>query len=164
MRRADVVIVGAGHGGAQAAIALRQQGFAGSILMIGRDREPPYERPSLSKGYLSGEKPFERIYLRPAAFWADKDIAFLLGETVVGGDSLANVVTLASGEGIGYGTLIWAAGGDPRRLTCTGANLAGVHSVRDKADVDRIRAELAGSARRVSVIGAATSVWRRLRC
>ena len=59
--RADVVIVGAGHGGAQAAIALRQQGFEGSILMVGRDREPPYERPPLSKEYLAREKEIERI-------------------------------------------------------------------------------------------------------
>ena len=64
---ADVVIVGAGHGGAQAAIALRQNGFAGSIRVIGREPELPYERPPLSKEYLARDKSFERITIRPAA-------------------------------------------------------------------------------------------------
>ena len=74
MDQADVVIVGAGHGGAQAAIALRLNGFAGSILLIGREPEIPYERPPLSKEYLAREKTFERICLRPEQFWADKQI------------------------------------------------------------------------------------------
>ena len=66
VERFDALIVGSGHGGAQAAIALRQNGFAGSIVMIGRDANPPYERPPLSKDYLSGEKAFERILIRRA--------------------------------------------------------------------------------------------------
>jgi NADPH-dependent 2,4-dienoyl-CoA reductase/sulfur reductase-like enzyme len=79
---ADIVIVGTGHGGAQAAIALRQQGHDGSILMIGRDTAPPYERPPLSKEYLAGDKGFERIMIRPERFWAEKDIALHLGAAV----------------------------------------------------------------------------------
>ncbi|HYD24512.1 MAG TPA: FAD-dependent oxidoreductase [Croceibacterium sp.] len=153
MRCADVVIVGAGHAGAQAAIALRQQGFTGSILMIGRDTEPPYERPPLSKEYLAGEKPFERIYIRPPSFWAEKGIELLLGSEAVSIDAEQKTVTLSSGELVTYGWLIWAAGGDARRMACPGAELAGVHSVRDKADVDRIMAELANGARRVVVVG-----------
>ncbi len=69
MTHYDVLIVGAGHGGAQAAIALRQNKFAGSIAMIGDEPELPYERPPLSKEYLAGDKAFERILIRPAAFW-----------------------------------------------------------------------------------------------
>ena len=153
MRAADVVIVGTGHAGAQTAIALHQQGFDGSILMIGRDSEPPYERPPLSKEYLAGEKPFERIYIRPPAFWAEKGIELLLGQTVTAVNARARSVPLSAGESVGYRWLVWAAGGDARRLTCVGADLAGVHSVRDKADVDRIMAELEGGARRVTVIG-----------
>jgi 3-phenylpropionate/trans-cinnamate dioxygenase ferredoxin reductase subunit len=153
IRSADVVIVGTGHAGAQAAIALRQHGFDGSILMIGRDSEPPYERPPLSKEYLAGEKPFERIYIRPPAFWADKGIDLLLGQTVTAVDAHARTIMLSTGETTRYCSLIWAAGGDPRRLACAGAGLAGVHSVRDKADVDRIMAELERGARRVAVIG-----------
>ncbi|MGE5722838.1 MAG: NAD(P)/FAD-dependent oxidoreductase [Sphingomonadales bacterium] len=153
MRAADVVIIGTGHAGAQAGIALRQQGFDGSILMIGRDIEPPYERPPLSKEYLAGKKPFERIYIRPPAFWAEKGVDLLLGQTVTAVEATTKTVTLSTGESSHYGSLIWAAGGDPRRLTCAGADLAGVHSVRDKADVDRIMAELERGARQVAVIG-----------
>jgi 3-phenylpropionate/trans-cinnamate dioxygenase ferredoxin reductase subunit len=124
MDQADVVIVGAGHGGAQAAIALRQNGFEGTILMIGREPEPPYERPPLSKEYLAREKTFERLYIRPAQFWDDKAVTLMLGHEVTAVDPAAKVLKLASGDAVGYGTLIWAAGGDPRRLSCSGADLA----------------------------------------
>lgn len=150
---ADVVIVGAGHGGAQAAIALRQNGFDGSIRVIGREGELPYERPPLSKDYLAREKTFERIMIRPAAFWADKDIAFTLGREVVAVDPQARTVTTDGGEVIAYGTLIWATGGDPRRLTLPGHDLAGVHAVRTRADADRLMAELDAGAKRAVVIG-----------
>lgn len=153
MRSADVLIVGTGHAGAQAAIALRQQGFAGSIQIIGRDSELPYERPPLSKEYLAGEKPFDRIYIRPPSFWAEKSIGLLLGEAVTAIDAEAKTVQLASGPSIAYSSLIWATGGVPRRLTCSGADLAGVLAVRDKADVDRMIEELQRGARRVAVIG-----------
>lgn len=153
MEQADVLIVGSGHGGAQAAIALRQQGFAGSITIVGRDPNPPYERPPLSKEYLARDKPFERILIRPEAFWAERDIGLRPGVSVVSIDPRAKSVSLSSGGAIGYGRLIWAAGGDPRRMSCAGADLAGVHAVRDRADVDRIMAELDGGARRVVVIG-----------
>lgn len=153
MMQADLVIVGTGHGGAQAAIALRQHGFSGSILMVGRDAEPPYERPPLSKEYLSGEKPFERMLIRPEQFWADKEIGLQLGSAVTKVDPAAKALTIAGGETIGYETLIWAAGGDPRRLSCPGADLGGIHAVRDKADVDRLRAELEAGDTRVVVIG-----------
>ena len=153
MDKADVVIVGAGHGGAQAAIALRQQGFAGSILMIGRDPLPPYERPPLSKEYLAREKEFERIYIRPPAFWGERDVALRLGVSVISVDATAHTLKLSDGSEVSYGKLIWAAGGDPRRLSCGGADLSGVHAVRDKADVDRIMAELDSGAKRVAVVG-----------
>ncbi|AJP72551.1 NAD(P)/FAD-dependent oxidoreductase [Sphingomonas hengshuiensis] len=149
----DVIIVGTGHGGAQAAIALRQHGFEGAILMLGRDSVPPYERPPLSKDYLAREKAFERIQIRPAAFWTDKRIALRLDATVTAVDPAGHRVTLAGGDSLSYGKLIWAAGGDPRRLTCAGGDLAGVHSVRDKADVDRMMAELDAGAKTVVVIG-----------
>lgn len=170
MERADIVIVGTGHGGAQAAIALRQNGFAGSIAMIGRDSEPPYERPPLSKEYLAGEKPFERICIRPPQFWADKDIALHLRTAVVAVDAAAREIVLSDESRVGYGQLVWAAGGDPRRLSCPGADLAGVHSVRTRADVDRMMAELEAGARRAVVVGGgyigleAAAVLRKLGC
>lgn len=153
MERFDVIIAGAGHAGAAAAIALRQNGFDGSIGLIGRENEPPYERPPLSKEYLAGEKPFERLYIRPAAFWQEKAIDLRLGAEIVAIDPAAHTVSLAGGEVLGYGKLIWAAGGDPRRLECPGAGLSGVHAVRNRADVDAIMAELGGIDRAVVIGG-----------
>ncbi len=142
MERYDVVIVGGGHGGAQAALALRQQGFAGSVAIVGRETEPPYERPPLSKEYFAGEKAFERLYIRPPAFWADKQVDLLLGCEVEAIDAPTKQLMLTNGTSLGYGTLIWAAGGDPRKLSCSGNDLGGVHSVRTRADVDAMIAEM----------------------
>ena len=151
-RSFDVVIVGAGHGGAQAAVALRQGGFAGSIAMIGNEAEPPYERPPLSKEYLAQEKPFERIYIRPPTFWAEKNIELMLGQEVDTVDPVAHALTTADGALFTYGKLIWATGGNPRAMNCPGNNLHGVHAVRNRADVDRIMEELK-TADRIVVIG-----------
>jgi 3-phenylpropionate/trans-cinnamate dioxygenase ferredoxin reductase subunit len=170
MTSADIVIVGTGHGGAQAAIALRQHGFEGSILMTGRDSEPPYERPPLSKDYLAGEKPFERMLIRPREFWAERQVGLMLETNVSKLDPVAKELTVSGGETVSYGTLIWAAGGDARRLSCPGAQLAGIHTVRDKADTDRLCAELAAGARRAVVVGGgyigleAAAVLRKLGC
>ncbi len=153
MDKADIVIVGAGHGGAQAAIALRQHKFEGSILMIGRDSEPPYERPPLSKEYLAREKEFERIYIRQPHFWADKGVDLRLDATVTEVDPAAHTLTLADGSQVEYGKLIWATGGDPRRLPLPGGDLAGIHGVRDRADADRMMAELDAGAKAIVVIG-----------
>jgi 3-phenylpropionate/trans-cinnamate dioxygenase ferredoxin reductase subunit len=148
----DIVIVGAGHGGAQAAIALRQNKFEGSIAVIGDEPELPYERPPLSKEYFSGEKTFERILIRPAAFWDERQVEMLLGRRVVSVDAAAHSVTTADGETIGYGQLIWATGGSPRKIGCAGNELIGVHTVRTRADADRMLAEL-DSVEQAVVIG-----------
>jgi 3-phenylpropionate/trans-cinnamate dioxygenase ferredoxin reductase subunit len=152
MTHYDVLIVGAGHGGAQAAIALRQGGFAGSLAVVGEEAELPYERPPLSKEYLAGEKPWERMLIRQGAFWEERGVAMLLGQRVVAVDSGAHCVTTASGETLGYGSLIWAAGGHARRLPCAGGDLAGVHTIRSRADIDALLGELPGVTR-VVVIG-----------
>jgi 3-phenylpropionate/trans-cinnamate dioxygenase ferredoxin reductase subunit len=150
--RADVVIVGAGQGGAQAAIALRQQKLAGSILVVGAEPELPYERPALSKEYLAGEKAFEKMLLRPPAFWAERNVELRLGRRVVEVDAERHEVRTEDGTTIGYGKLVWATGGRPRRLGCDGHDLAGVHTVRDRAGVDRMRAELE-TASQIVVVG-----------
>jgi 3-phenylpropionate/trans-cinnamate dioxygenase ferredoxin reductase subunit len=150
MSRHDVLIVGAGHAGAQAAIALRQNKFAGSIAVVGDEPELPYERPPLSKDYLAGDKPFERLLIRPPAFWEERGIAMLTGRRVTAVDTAAHRVE-ADGP-IGYGALIWAAGGSPRSLVCSGHDVAGVHAIRTRADVDRLVGELPAT-RRVVVIG-----------
>jgi 3-phenylpropionate/trans-cinnamate dioxygenase ferredoxin reductase subunit len=149
--RYDVVIVGAGHAGAPAAIALRQHGFHGTIAIVGEEPDIPYERPLLSKEYLSGEKAFERILIRPAGFWEERKIVMLTGRGRHHSRCRSTPVTLAGTTTLDYGTMIWATGGHPRRLTCPGHDLAGVHSVRSRQDVDRLMAELA-AAERVVVI------------
>jgi 3-phenylpropionate/trans-cinnamate dioxygenase ferredoxin reductase component len=152
MKQFDVIIVGGGHGGAQAAIALRHAGFSGSIAIIGREPEMPYERPPLSKDYMAGEKTFERLYIRPEAFWEERQIDFILGHSVDIVDATAKTVTLDNGEIYSYSNLIWAAGGDPRKLPVAGAELQGVHAVRNRADVDAIMAQLP-DVEQVAIIG-----------
>ncbi len=153
MSKADVVIVGAGHGGAQCAISLRQNGFEGTITVIGREPEYPYERPPLSKEYFAREKTFDRLYIRPPTFWAEKEITFLLGTEVIKVDAEARELALSNGETFGYGKLVWATGGDPRRLSCSGAELAGVHAVRTREDCDTLMAEVDAGTKNVVVIG-----------
>lgn len=152
MNRYDVLIVGSGHGGAQAAIMLRQLGFDGSVAIVGEEPELPYERPPLSKDYLAGEKGFERLLIRPARFWAERDVALLQAQRVLTVDPELHEVATDAGERIGYGTMIWAAGGRPRPLPCPGADCRDVHFVRNRADVDGIMAKL-GGVERIAVIG-----------
>ncbi|KKC24690.1 NAD(P)/FAD-dependent oxidoreductase [Sphingomonas sp. SRS2] len=152
MAQYDVLIVGAGHGGAQAAVALRQNKFEGSIAVVGDEAELPYERPPLSKEYFSGEKTFDRILIRPASFWAERNIEMLLSRRVTAVDPGKHEVTLSDGSTIGYGKMIWATGGSPRRLTCSGNDLGGVHGVRTREDADRMLGEMEGTTN-VVVIG-----------
>ncbi|OAN99636.1 pyridine nucleotide-disulfide oxidoreductase [Sphingomonadales bacterium EhC05] len=138
----DILIVGAGHAGAQAAIALRQQKFEGTIGLLGNEKYPPYERPPLSKEYLAGDKPFERILLRPESFWAERNIDLVTGCRVSKVDPMDKSVTLSSDEQISFDKLIWATGGSPRMLDCPGSQARNIHAVRSRADVDKIIAAL----------------------
>ena len=151
--QADVVIVGAGHAGAACAIALRQGKFEGSIVVVGAEPDLPYERPPLSKEYLSGEKEFDRLLIRPEAFWQEREIGFSLNTTVTAVDPAAHTVTTDTGGTIRYRHLIWATGGAPRRLACEGHHLVGVHTVRNHADADRMISELDGVAQAVVIGG-----------
>ncbi|BBF71982.1 NAD(P)/FAD-dependent oxidoreductase [Sphingomonas bisphenolicum] len=146
MARFDVLIVGAGHAGAQLAVALRQRKFEGTIAIVGDEPEPPYERPPLSKDYFSGDKSFERILIRPTAFWQERNVEMLLGYRVERVLPDQNRVALSDGSLIEYGSLVWATGGSPRRLSCLG------HYVRTRADVDRMKDELP-DVRKVVVVG-----------
>ncbi len=150
--RHDVVVVGAGHGGAQACIALRAAGYAGSILLVGKEPELPYERPPLSKDYLAGKKPLQRMLIRPAGYWSEQNIDTALSTTVTHVDADARTITTDKRGVIAYRHLVWAAGADPRRLNCAGHDLKGVHTVRHKGDADALAGELE-SISRVVVIG-----------
>jgi 3-phenylpropionate/trans-cinnamate dioxygenase ferredoxin reductase subunit len=151
MLQYDVVIVGGGHGGAAQAAQLRQKGFGGSIAIITAEPELPYERPPLSKDYLAGEKSFDRMLLRPPAFWAERHVKVMTGVRVTAVEPVAHKLATTGGD-IVYGTLIWAAGGEPRRLGCPGHDLAGIHTIRTRADVDALKADLTPHAR-VLVVG-----------
>ena len=149
----DVLIVGGGHGGAQAAIALRQAKFEGTIAIVGDEPEIPYERPPLSKEYFAGEKPFERLLIRPPTFWAERNVTMLTGKRVTEVFHEACTVATDSGETLGYGDLIWATGGGPRHLACDGHDISGVHTVRTRADVDRMTLELSATNHAVVIGG-----------
>src|SRR3546814_17543675 len=107
--KGDLVIVGTGHGGAQAAVALRQHKFVGLNAIVGDEPEIPYELPPLSKEYLSQEKTFDRILIRPRSFYEERDIDLVLNARVTGIDAVAHTATLADGRTISYGQQIGRA-------------------------------------------------------
>jgi 3-phenylpropionate/trans-cinnamate dioxygenase ferredoxin reductase component len=150
---AGMVIVGAGHAAGQAAASLRQEGHEGEIVIIGDEPHIPYQRPPLSKQYLSGEHGLEKVHLRPARFYADKGITVKTGVRVEQIDIAAHTVTTDTGEVIGYEKLLMATGARPRRLAIPGCDLAGIHYLRGIDDVDGIRAEMAPGKRMVIVGG-----------
>lgn len=145
MDRFDVLIVGTGHAGVSAAVQLRKVGFSGSIALVGEETELPYERPPLSKDYLSGARGGEDFRFQSAAEWAEKDIQLIPGERIEIVDPEARTVTSASGRSFGYGELLWAAGGRARQLP-------GAHTIRTLKDVDRLKAALEG-CQKILVVG-----------
>ncbi len=147
-----IVIVGAGHAAGQAAASLRQEKFEGDITILGEEPHPPYQRPPLSKQYLSGEQPLERVYLRPEKFYADKNITLETGVRVTAIDRDAHTVTTEDGRSIGYDQLILATGTRARTLPLPGADLEGIHYLRTIADVDRIAAGM-HDAQRIVIVG-----------
>lgn len=138
----DTLIVGGGHAGAQAAIALRQGGYEGSVAILGLEAELPYQRPPLSKDYLSGDMAWERMLIRPPAFWEDRAITLIGGHMVVAVDAAARTASCDDGSLFSYTNMIWATGGEPRRLMCEGADLDRVFAVRNRADADAMMAAL----------------------
>ncbi|GGE24100.1 pyridine nucleotide-disulfide oxidoreductase [Aureimonas endophytica] len=147
-----VVIVGAGQAGLQVAVSLRQGGFAGSITLVGDEDRLPYQRPPLSKAYLQEDFGFERLALRPDAFFADQRIEVLANDPAVRLDRPTQRVSLRSGRALPYDRLALATGARNRRLAVDGADLAGVHMLRGAADAEVLRTEL-GRAERLLVIG-----------
>ncbi len=147
------VIVGAGLAGAKAAETLREEGFAGQLVLVGDEMERPYERPPLSKDYLMGKAERESIYVHPAEWYAEHDVDLRLGSAVTAIDRDAHTVTLADGDRIGYAKLLLTTGSSPRRLQVPGGGLRGVYYLRTAADSDAIKAAYE-AARRVVVIGA----------
>ncbi|MEM1231087.1 MAG: FAD-dependent oxidoreductase [Pseudomonadota bacterium] len=149
---AGVIIIGAGHAAGQAAASLRQEGYEGPITVIGDERQLPYQRPPLSKQYLSGEQAMDRVLLRPAKFYADKQIDVRTEVRVDAINPAEHRVTTASGETLSYDKLILATGSRPRRLQIPGSDLPGIHYLRTVDDVDAIRDDM-GAGKKIVIVG-----------
>jgi 3-phenylpropionate/trans-cinnamate dioxygenase ferredoxin reductase subunit len=147
------VIIGASMAGAKAAETLREEGFGGSIVLLGEERERPYERPPLSKGYLLGKDEKSSIYVHEEGWYAENDVDLRLGVTATALDVGARQVTLADGGTVGYDRLLLATGAAPRRLSVPGADLEGVLYLRRVGDSERLAGALRGGGR-VVVVGA----------
>ena len=146
------IVAGAGHAGGQTALSLRQAGYEGRIVVCGDEPVPPYQRPPLSKKYLSGELALERVFLRPEGFYATHDIELRLGNAVREIDPERRSVVLDGGESLAYTDLVIATGSRPRRLDLPGADLGNVFYLRSLEDADAIGKELV-AGRRLVVVG-----------
>jgi 3-phenylpropionate/trans-cinnamate dioxygenase ferredoxin reductase subunit len=147
-----IVAIGAGQAAAQFAISLRQGKFAGEILVIGAEPYLPYQRPPLSKKFLSERLQPEKLFLRPENFWRDLNVDMALSVAVARVDPRNKTVTLADGCELGYGKLVLATGTRASALAVPGTALANVFSLRAIADVHRLRPAL-DAAERVVIVG-----------
>ena len=146
------IVIGAGQAGASLVAKLRGLGDTGAITLIGAESVPPYQRPPLSKAYLLGEMPAERLFLRPEAYYAEQNITLRLGQTVTAIDTAAQTVTLGD-EVLAYDDLVLTTGSTPRRLPASiGGDLAGVFTLRDLADVDAMQPYFT-PGKRVVIVG-----------
>ncbi|MGC4941277.1 NAD(P)/FAD-dependent oxidoreductase [Kribbella sp. DT2] len=147
------VIVGASLAGAKAAEGLRAEGFDGRVVLIGDERERPYERPGLSKGYLLGKDERAKSFVHDESWYSEHNVELVLGDRVTGLDRAAHEVTFDSGERIGYTKLLLATGVSPRRLKVDGVKLDGIHYLRRIGQSDKLRDAIRAGGR-VVVVGA----------
>jgi 3-phenylpropionate/trans-cinnamate dioxygenase ferredoxin reductase subunit len=139
-----IAIVGAGMGGARAAITLRSAGFDGRIVLLGAEADAPYERPPLSKAFLRGEQERSAIDITPkGASWTDIDVELRLGTEVTELDPGASTLGIAGGERLPFDRALLVTGSEPRRLEVPGADLEGVHLLRTVEDAQHIGAAIA---------------------
>ncbi|MBL1092721.1 MULTISPECIES: NAD(P)/FAD-dependent oxidoreductase [Streptomyces] len=147
------VIVGGGLAGAKAAETLRSEGFTGRVILICDERDHPYERPPLSKGYLLGKEERDSVFIHEPAWYAQAHIELHLGQPAVHLDPAGRTVRLGDGTLIAYDKLLLATGAEPRRLDIPGTGLAGVHHLRRLAHAERLRGVLASLGRESSAPG-----------
>ena len=148
-----VVIAGAGHASGQVIASLRQARFDGRIVLVGEEPYLPYQRPPLSKKFLAGEMPPERLYVKPASFYDQADVECRLDTRIEAIDRDAGCLRTDQGDEIEYDELVLAVGSRVRRLPVEGVTLDRVHYLRTIADVNAIRADLDKGGRLV-IIGA----------
>jgi 3-phenylpropionate/trans-cinnamate dioxygenase ferredoxin reductase subunit len=153
MESSGVVIVGAGQAGYQLAASLRDEGYEDSITLIGEEPWPPYQRPPLSKGYINGKVLENQIFLRPATFYATRNIGLLTSVRVEKIERNDHRVQLSNGETLSYQHLVLATGAKPRKLNIPGADLEGVAMLRGIDDAQKIKSYLQ-NARSIAVLGA----------
>ncbi|MGH8613813.1 MAG: FAD-dependent oxidoreductase, partial [Gammaproteobacteria bacterium] len=149
----SVVIVGGGHAGGQAAAALRSEGFNGRIMMVADEAHVPYQRPPLSKGFLSGALGIERVYLKPEKFYLQQHIELLLNRHAEAINREKRKITLNDGQVLDYDNVLLATGSGVRRLQVPGVDLPGVYYLRTIGDSEAIRAHLKPGASIVVVGG-----------
>ncbi|HEY8696969.1 MAG TPA: FAD-dependent oxidoreductase [Rhizomicrobium sp.] len=147
-----IVIVGAGQAGAQAVATLRSEGHDGPLALVGEEPFAPYQRPPLSKAYLSGAMERERLFLKPDAFYTESHCELILGVAATAIDRAAKSVRLADGRALGYDKLLLATGSRVRRIPIPGADLSGIHYLRGIADVDALRPGFIAGAK-LAVVG-----------
>jgi len=147
-----VIILGAGQAGGQCAASLRRNGFGGRILLAGEERHPPYQRPPLSKAYLSGEIDESRLWLQPPETWAEQSVELRLSSRASAIDRANRIVRFEDGREEAFTHLVIATGSRVRTLPVPGADLEGVRYLRSIADVDALKSDFA-PGRRIAIIG-----------
>jgi 3-phenylpropionate/trans-cinnamate dioxygenase ferredoxin reductase component len=141
-REVDYLLVGGGLAAANCARWLREEGADGSILLVGREPDPPYNRPPLTKGYLRGKESREDALFRPAEWWAEQRIDLLTRTSVMKLDPEARVATLSTKEEIRFDKALLATGANVRRLRVDGSDLEGIHYLRAFGNSDALRTDL----------------------
>jgi 3-phenylpropionate/trans-cinnamate dioxygenase ferredoxin reductase component len=152
VRDAGVLIVGGGLAGASCAASLRSEGYDGSIVLVGREPDPPYERPPASKHYLRGESERVDALVHPEGWWEENDVSLLTRTSVMKLDTGSRVASLSNKESVRYERALLACGANVRRLRVDGGGLEGIHYLRTLGNSDSIRAG-AESAARVVLVG-----------
>jgi 3-phenylpropionate/trans-cinnamate dioxygenase ferredoxin reductase subunit len=148
-----VVIVGAGHAAGQLVATLKQLKFAGDLTLVGEEPWYPYQRPPLSKKFLAGTLPAERLYVKPESFYAAPNVSVLRNTRVESVDRAKKTVETSDGKSLPYDTLVFAVGARPRQIELPGASLDGIHYLRTISDVQNIRSKLIENCK-LTIIGA----------
>jgi 3-phenylpropionate/trans-cinnamate dioxygenase ferredoxin reductase component len=152
-RKVDHLLIGGGLAAANCARWLREDGAEGSVLLVGREPDPPYNRPPLSKGYLQAKESREEVLFRPDEWWREQDIELMTRTSVMSLDAQERVATLSTKDEIEFGTALVATGSNVRRLRVDGCDLDGIHYLRAFANSEAIRAEAERSDRAVLIGG-----------
>jgi 3-phenylpropionate/trans-cinnamate dioxygenase ferredoxin reductase component len=152
-RKVDHLLIGGGLAAANCARWLREEGAEGSVLLVGRESDPPYNRPPLSKGYLQGKESREDALFRPDEWWGEQEIELMLRTSVMKLDTVERVATLANKDEIEFGKALVATGANVRRVRVDGCDLDGIHYLRAFGNSDAIRADAEQASRAVLIGG-----------